>query len=86
VALPPPAPGWFERPLGRVGLDQFALDLRRPAPAPVRNWLAAPIRTRGLPDRGPGSSMSGGSLGQWFDLVVHRQRLTLAALLLLDVG
>jgi len=79
VALPPPAPGWFERPLGRVGLDQFALDLRRPAPAPVRSWLAAPIRTRGLPDRGPGSSMSGGSLAQWFDLVVHRQRLTPAA-------
>ena len=76
VTLPPPAPGWFERPFGRVGLDQFALDLHSSAPAPVRDWLEAPIRTRGLPDAGPGSSMTGGSLAQWFDVIVHRQELT----------
>ena len=74
--LPPPAPGWFEQPFGRVGLDQFALDLDAPAPAPARRWLEAPIRTRGLPDRGPNSSMSGGTLAQWFDVIVHRQELT----------
>jgi erythromycin esterase len=79
AALPPPAPGWFERPLGRAGLDQFALDLRRPAPPAVRSWLHAPIRTRGLPDRGPGSFMAGGTLAQWFDLVVHVQDLTPAS-------
>ena len=76
VTLPPPAPGWFERPFGRVGLDQFAVDLHAPAPAPVRRWLEAPIKTRGLPDRGPGSYMAGGSLAQWFDVIVHRQELT----------
>jgi erythromycin esterase-like protein len=76
VTLPPPAPGWFERPFGRVGLDQFAVDLHTPAPAPVRRWLEAPIKTRGLPDRGPDSYMAGGSLAQWFDVVVHRQELT----------
>jgi erythromycin esterase-like protein len=76
VALPPPAPGWFEQPLGKVGLDQFALDLHTPAPAPVRRWLQAPIKTRGLPDAGPDSYMAGGSLAQWFDLIVHRQELT----------
>jgi erythromycin esterase-like protein len=76
VTLPPPAPGWFERPFGRVGLDQFTLDLHTSAPAPVRNWLEAPIRTRGLPDGGPGSSMAGGSLAQWFDVIVHRQELS----------
>jgi len=43
ITLPPPAPGWFERPFGRVGLDQFAVDLHTPAPAPVRKWLEAPI-------------------------------------------
>jgi erythromycin esterase-like protein len=76
ATLPPPEPGWFERPFGRVGLDQFALDLRTPAPAPVRRWLEAPIRTRGLPDGGPGSFMAGGTLAQWFDVIVHRQELT----------
>jgi erythromycin esterase-like protein len=76
VTLPPPAPGWFERPFGRVGLDQFALDLHTPAPAPVRRWLERPVRTRGLPDGGPGSFMAGGSLAQWFDVIVHRQELT----------
>src|SRR5215218_1809460 len=76
VTLPPPAPGWFEQPLGKVGLDQFALDLHTPAPAPVRRWLQAPIKTRGFPDAGPDSYMAGGSRAQWFDVIVHRQELT----------
>jgi erythromycin esterase-like protein len=76
VALPRPAPDWFERPFGKVGLDQFALDLRTPAPPPVRSWLRAPIKTRGLPDRGPDSYMAGDTLAQWFDVIVHRQELT----------
>lgn len=76
ATLPPPAPDWFERPFGEVGLDQFALDLHTPAPAPVRRWRQAPIRTRGLPDAGPDSYMAGGSLAQWFDVIVHRQELT----------
>ena len=42
----------------------------------LRRWLEAPIRTRGLPDRGLNSSMSGGTLAQWFDVIVHRQELT----------
>lgn len=76
VTLPPPAPDWFERPFGEVRAGQFLLDLRRPAPPPVRAWLAAPLRTRGLPDAGPGSSMSGGTLSQWFDVIVHRQEVS----------
>jgi erythromycin esterase-like protein len=76
VALPPPSAGWFERPFGQTGLDQFALDLRTPAPPPVRDWLRSPLKTRGLPDRGPGSYMVGGSLAQWFDVIIHRQKLT----------
>jgi erythromycin esterase len=75
-ALPPPAPGWFERPFGQAGLGQFALDLRTPAPPPVRNWLHSPVKTRGFPDRGPGSYMAGGTLAQWFDVIIHRQELT----------
>ncbi len=73
--MPAPAPGWFERPLGRVGLDQFALDLRAPAPPPVRRWLHDPVRTRGLPGV-PDSFIAGGTLARWFDVIVHRQRVT----------
>jgi erythromycin esterase-like protein len=76
VALPPAAQDWFERPFGEVGVDQFTLDLRAPAQPPVRGWLEAPIRTRGLPDRGPDSSMAGGTPAQWFDVIVHRQEVT----------
>ncbi|CAM3716200.1 erythromycin esterase family protein [Kibdelosporangium persicum] len=76
VALPAPPRHWFEWPLGAVRADQFAVDLRVPAPPEVRSWLRAPIVTRGLPDRGPGSYTSGGSVGQWFDVIVHRQKVT----------
>jgi erythromycin esterase len=76
VAAPPPRPRWFERPLGSAGFDQFVIDLRQRAPAPVRRWLDAPIVTRGLPDGGPGAHMAGGTLAQWFDLIVHRQTVT----------
>lgn len=72
----PPDPDWFERPFGKVGLDQFALDLRTSAAPPVRSWLQAAIKTCGLADRGPDSYMAGGSLAQWFDVIVHRQELT----------
>jgi erythromycin esterase-like protein len=79
VVLPPPRPGWFEQPLGTVGLEQFALDLRRTGPASVRRWLDAPITTRGLPDAGPESVMDGGTPRQWFDVIIHRQVVTPAA-------
>jgi erythromycin esterase-like protein len=74
--MPPAADGWFEQPFGAVGLRQFAVDLRQPAPPPVRRWLAAPIVTRGLPNFGSGSVMIGGTAAQWFDLVIHRQDVT----------
>lgn len=76
VDLPPARPEWFEHPLGDVRYDQFALDLRQSAPTPVRRWLHGPIRTRGLPDAGPGSFIDGGSVAQWFDLIIHRQTVT----------
>ncbi|MEU5722781.1 erythromycin esterase family protein [Micromonospora sp. NPDC047738] len=74
--MPPPAADWFEQPLGRVGVGQFTLDLHTAAPPPVRNWLDAPIKTRGLPDGGPDAFMDGGTLRQWFDVIVHRQEVT----------
>jgi erythromycin esterase-like protein len=76
VTMPPPAPDWFEHPFGQVPLAQFAVDLRDRAPADVRGWLEAPVRTRGLPDAGPGSFTTGGRLNQWFDVIVHRQAVS----------
>jgi erythromycin esterase len=76
AAAPPPRPRWFERPLGSVGFDQFVIDLRQAAPAPVRRWLDAPVVTRGLPAGGPDAHTAGGTLAQWFDLIVHCQTVT----------
>ena len=72
VELAPPAPGWFEAPLGAVPYAAFVLDLRsRPVPGPVRHWLHGPVVTRGLPDAGSASVIEGGTLAQWFDVLVH---------------
>jgi len=74
--MPPAAADWFEHPFVGVRYDQFAVDLRAPAPPPVRRWLEAPIITRGLPQAGPDSTISGGTAAQWFDLIVHTQQVT----------
>ncbi len=74
--LPRPAPTWFEAPLGRQAHDHFILDLRRPRSAAARDWLSGPLTTRGLPWAGPTSTISGGSVAQWFDLLVHTQNAT----------
>ena len=71
--MPPPDEDWFEQPFGEVAFDQFALDLRRRAPRPIRAWLDAPLTTRCLADSGPDGFMTGGSLAEWFDVAIHRQ-------------
>jgi hypothetical protein len=38
-----------------------------PPPSAGPEVAGGPIKTRSLPDDGPGSSMAGGSLAQWFD-------------------
>jgi erythromycin esterase-like protein len=67
---------WFEHPLGQVDEPQFAVDVRHPAPPPVRNWLTAPLTTRGLADGGPTSFTDGGSVKGWFDMLIHRQAVS----------
>jgi erythromycin esterase-like protein len=74
--MPPAANNWFEFPLGQVDEPQFAVDRRHPAPPPVRNWLSAPLTTRGLGDRGPTSFTDGGTVKEWFDLLIHRQEVS----------
>ncbi|MEU6040573.1 erythromycin esterase family protein [Actinomadura sp. NPDC047616] len=76
LTLRRPAPGWFEQPFGTVRSDQFVLDLRAPAPPTVRRWLHSPATTRGLPNGGPDAIIDGGTLAQWFEVIVHRQTVT----------
>ncbi|SHN39294.1 erythromycin esterase family protein [Cryptosporangium aurantiacum] len=76
VALPPAAPDWLEAPFRAVRADQFSLDLRGRVPGPVHTWLDAPTRTRGVPEDGLASYLSGGTPRQWFDVVVHRHVVT----------
>lgn len=76
IVLRPADDHWFERPLRDIEHDQFAVDLRRPAPVPVRAWLDGPLTTRGLAHAGPDASMDGGSLAEWFDVLVHRQEVS----------
>ena len=72
--LDPPQPSWFEAPLGAVPHATFSLDLRHcRVPEPVRTWLHDPVTTRGV--SGPGSVVEGGTLAEWFDVVVHTQQV-----------
>jgi erythromycin esterase-like protein len=72
---PPAEPGWMEAPLAGVGRDRFLVDLRTPAPSAVRSWLGGRLTTRGMP-WAPGSTVTGGPAGDWFDVLVHAQRVT----------
>lgn len=81
--FPSPPPDFAEAVLGRVDLATYLLDLRTPAPGPVRTWLTEPTKTRLIgPVYDPGNDaafhLSGGSLSEWFDLVVHHRTVTSA--------
>jgi erythromycin esterase len=72
---PPPDPTWLESPFGRVEREAFLVDLEAPAPPAVRRWLQGLLTTRGLP-WAPGSTVTGGSPAEWFDVLVHVQRVS----------
>jgi erythromycin esterase len=88
--VPPPSPVLADAVLGSAatgsgsgsGLDGYALDLRdQSAPAPVRAWLSAPAMVRLIgPRYDPADDaafhMAGGSLAEWFDVIVHWQEVT----------
>ncbi|HXG67286.1 MAG TPA: erythromycin esterase family protein, partial [Blastocatellia bacterium] len=68
------------------GLDPYFLDLHARQPHSVRAWLNAPTKTRLIgphynPDNDPAYHMSGGSLADWFDIIVHSQEVTPALFL-----
>lgn len=76
IDLPAPLSEWYEHRFRELGRDQALLDLDRHAPAAVRRWLAAPFRARGLPEEGTGSTVTGGTLADWFDVIIHRREVS----------
>ncbi|MER5227315.1 erythromycin esterase family protein [Streptomyces flaveus] len=78
--LPPPAE-FADAVLGDTGLDAYLLDLRADGPPPVRTWLDTPAKTRLIgphydPTDNAAYHLSGGSLADWFDAILHTQEVT----------
>ena len=76
-----------EYPLARVSVPEFAIDLRNAGepgglPAGVREWLHGPARTRIIgsiyDQQLPADEfcMAGGTLAEWFDVLIHQDKVT----------
>jgi erythromycin esterase len=81
IAVPRPSPGFADAVLGSVGLDAHLVDLRHEQSHAVRAWLRTPTTLRLIgprydPEHDAAYHMSGGSLGEWFDVLVHCQQTT----------
>ncbi|MEU0568145.1 erythromycin esterase family protein [Nonomuraea sp. NPDC005983] len=75
--VPAPPADFAETLLSTTDMDAFFLDLRAARPDPVRAWLETPARTRLVgPAQDPTAHLSGGSFGDWFDVVAHHRRVT----------
>jgi erythromycin esterase len=79
--VPAPTPGRADALLGSTGLAAYLLDLRADQPDPVRTRLQAPAKLRLIgpnydPDDDASHHMSGGSLNDWFDLIIHHREVT----------
>jgi hypothetical protein len=47
----------------------------------VRDWLCRPILTRGIPEAGTTSTMTGDTPRHWYDALVHTQQVSASTLL-----
>lgn len=93
--IPAPPADFAEAVLGATDMDAYLLDLRAPNTAEVQTWLDRPTMTRLIgpiydPDNDAAYHLSGGSLAEWFDVIVHCREVTHAHLLrqqhLCDLG
>jgi erythromycin esterase len=76
-AVPRPEPGFVEAVLSAAGPPVYALALRATVPEPVRAWLTAPALVRVVgPRYDPAVRLEGGSLTDWFDVLVHARDTT----------
>ncbi|MFI1866117.1 erythromycin esterase family protein [Streptomyces jumonjinensis] len=79
--VPSPVPPLVESVLDDESAGDYLLNLRTDAPRQVADWLAQPTRSRLIgprhdPRRDTDHHMAGGSLAEWFDVLVHRRHVT----------
>ncbi|MFJ8844109.1 erythromycin esterase family protein [Streptomyces cyaneofuscatus] len=79
--VPRPAPPLVEAVLEDDAAGDYLLNLRSDAPRPVADWLARTAMSRAIgprhdPDHDTAHHMTGGSLAEWFDVLVHRRHVT----------
>jgi erythromycin esterase len=83
--FPAPPAEFAETALGATDLDAYLLDLRAPSTVEVRTWLDRPTMTRLIgPFYDPDDDayhLSGGSLAEWFDVIVYSREVTRAGML-----
>jgi erythromycin esterase len=75
IEMPPAQAEWFEAPLGDVPRSRYVIDLDRRVPPQVRDWLEAPMLTRGDPASGVDSTATGSTPEDWYDVLVHSQEV-----------
>ncbi|OLF05857.1 hypothetical protein BLA60_34310 [Actinophytocola xinjiangensis] len=82
IAAPALADGFVESHFHNYASPRYLLDLRRNPPEIVKRWLAAPVKARIIgsicaPDQAAeGYWMTGGSLAEWYDVLLHEKELT----------
>ncbi|HEX4222572.1 MAG TPA: erythromycin esterase family protein [Pseudonocardiaceae bacterium] len=84
--FPVPPAEFAETVLDATDLDAYLLDLRAPSTVEVRTWLDRPTMTRLIgpfydPADDAAYHLSGGSLAEWFDVIVHSREVTRAGML-----
>jgi erythromycin esterase len=84
--IPAPPHEFADSTLGSAGLDIYMLDLHVPRPPAVRAWIESPTKVRVIgpaydPANDAAYHLSGGSLAEWFDVIIHSQEVTPTRLL-----
>lgn len=84
--FPSPPVDFADAALDSTDIDTYVLDLRTVAPGEVRTWLDSPAKMRLIgPVYDPATDadfhLSGGSLTEWFDIILHHRTVTSAHLI-----
>ncbi len=79
--FPSPPADFADSVLGGTDIATYLLNPHATGPDWVRTWLASPAKTRLIgpvydSDHDADFHLSGGSLTEWFDIIVHQQTVT----------
>lgn len=70
--------GFVDAVLGDAGPTSYLLDLHTSPPDSIRAWLEEPAKLRLIGPRydpADDASMTGGSLVEWFDIIIHTREV-----------